>query len=205
MEIKNYSRESAISQLSLINRWCLEHYRNYPYLYAADEEPIINPSDLMYVNDPNALVVTARENSRAIALATGIPLSSVYLTSYYFSAELLDKFKEKSLNPEEIWYVGYFLTTLEHRNNQTVILAIYDRLVDFAKQLGKKKICYIETVREENHPQKPKNFQSLEPWEKIITGFGKTDITTGFTYPTLQIDGTVKNEENLFIFFIKNL
>lgn len=66
IEIKSYSRESAISQLSLINRWCLKHYRNYPYLYAADEEPIISPSDLMYVNDPNALVVTARENSNVI-------------------------------------------------------------------------------------------------------------------------------------------
>jgi hypothetical protein len=205
MEITNYSRESAISQLSLINRWCLEHYRNYPYLYAADEEPIINPSDLMYVNDPNALVVIARENSNAIALATGIPLSSVYLTSYYFSAELLDKFKEKNLNPEEIWYVGYFLTTLEHRNNRTVIKTIYDRLVDRAKQIGKKKICYIETVREKNHPQKPQNFQSLEPWGEIITGFSQTDITTSFTYPTVQKDGTVKEEENTFRFFIKAL
>lgn len=99
----------------------------------------------------------------------------------------------------------YFLTTLKDRNNQTVILAIYDRLVDFAKQLGKIKICYIETIRKENHPQKPDNFQSLEPWGEMITGFNQTDITTSFTYPSVQIDDTVKDEENIFKFFIKEL
>lgn len=205
MKISTYTREKIIPFLSSMNSWCVNFLRGYPYLYVPPVEQIINPSDIMYVNDPNALVLIAEEQDMTQSVATGIPLNSAYLLSYYFNPEIINKFKNRGYDPHKIWYMGYFLTTPEYRENGKFIQSIYEKFIKHAVKLGKTQLSYVNVVRAADHPLKPDNFKNPEPWEDMIKDFLDTGVTTKATWPTLQQNNSIKNEEHEIRFYIKNI
>lgn len=98
-----------------------------------------------------------------------------------------------------------FLIAPEYRNNEMFIMSMYNALVKEAQKRGKTQICYIDIVRDENHPLKPASFVSPEPWGETITGFESMGISVELSWPTEQADGSVKEEANILQFYIKNI
>lgn len=205
MEIVSYSQEEVVGRLPLMNSWCSHHLKGYPYLYISPPEQIINPSDIIYVNDPNALVVIATVGSETVGCAAGIPLDSEHLVKYYFSPEIIHKFKNQGFKPDKIWYVGYFLMALEYRQDLKTIETIYEKHRATAKKIGLNQLCYVEVLRPDNDPRKPSSFQPPKPWGNLILGFTETNVKIKSSWFSIQQDGTVKLEENDLMFFIKEI
>lgn len=205
MEIVSYSRENVVGRLPLMNSWCSYHLKGYPYLYVTPPEQIINPSDVIYVNDPNALVVIATVGSETVGCAAGIPLSSQHLAQYYFSPKIINQFQEKGFKIDKIWYVGYFLMALDYREDFKTIETIYKKHVAHAKTIGLNQLCYVEVLRPDNEERKPNSFQSPEPWGNLILGFRETNVKMKSSWLSIQQDGTIKLEENDLTFFIKEI
>ncbi len=203
MEINLYQREKITPFLIEMNRWCMRQLKNYPYFYVPPETQLINPSDIMYVNDPDALLVIAKNQEEIISVATGIPLNSSYLTSYYFSPEIIDQFKDAGSDPKKIWYMGYFLLAEKYRDDHALINAIYEKFIAQVLNLNCNYISYVNVPADASHPLKPKNYRYMEPWGDVIQGFEKTPVVTQANWPTLQVDGSVKENEHQIIFMIK--
>ena len=205
MDIQTYSRDAVIPQLALMNAWCTKQLKNFPYLYQPADVQLVNFSDVMYVNDPHALVVVAKNEGKIVGVAAGIPQDSCYLTTYYFSPEIIPQFKNNHYRPEKIWYMGYFLMDSQYTDDEKIIHAIYELFVNHAKKLGKTYLSYVNVLREENHPLRPTNYRYLEPWGQVITDFIDSNVHIVAEWPTLQLDHSVKNEQHKIAFYLKNI
>lgn len=203
--IKTYQREEVLALLPAMHEMCAQQLAAFPYLYAPRKDQLVNPSDTIYANEKDALVMAVHVDGKIEGVATGIPLSSFYLTAHYFSPELIDKFKDKGFDPSTIWYVGYLLLATKLRKDEKLVHSLYEKMSAFAKQQGKTQICYVDVVREKNHPLRPKDYLHPEPWEDIIKGFKSTGITVQASWPHRQVDYTVKEETISILFYMGDL
>lgn len=205
MEIKQYTQKEVLQQLSLMNEWVMRQFSAFPYLFPPRHDQIISVQDTIYVNEKESTVVIAKDGQKVIAVATGIALSSYYLTNFYFAPALLDNFRAQGHDPSRIWYMGYFLVAPEHQDDEKLIFSIYDLFTEFAKKNGKSQICYLDIESDDSHPLRHKNYRDPEPWGRIIKGFKDSKARFEGTWPTKQADGTVKDELHKELFFLKDL
>src|SRR5262249_31628511 len=59
--IEAYQRENIVPLLPLLNSWGERAFSAYPYLLSSPKEQIVCPSDLIFVNSLNALVILAKK------------------------------------------------------------------------------------------------------------------------------------------------
>lgn len=205
IEMNLLSGESALAFAPTIHEWVSHHFRSYPYLYAAKEDETVNSGDLIYGKADQAFVIAPKMGGKIAGILAAIPLDAPLLNGEYLPADMADRIKEKGFHPEKILYIGMFLIAPEYRQDKSFVCSLYDQLVKSAKERGKTEICYIEILREENHPLKPAFYLPPEPWGEMISGFKSMDITVDLTWPTLQPDGSTKDEANKLLFYIKNI
>jgi hypothetical protein len=197
--------KEVIPWLPAMNEQCAQCLRGFPYLYSPTTGQIINPSDTIYVNEKDSLVIVAENAEGIVGIAAGLPLSSYYLAAHYFSPEAIEKFREKGYDPKNIWYMGYFLMGPKFQNNADLIDSIYSSFVEKAKTLGKTQICYIDVIRSDTHSLRPNNYSHPEPYGSIIKGFSKTAVEIESTWPTFQVGGEIKAETHQLVFYISDL
>jgi hypothetical protein len=101
--------------------------------------------------------------------------------------------------------MNYFLVTPRLRDDETLVRSIFEKQIQFAKQLGKKQICFMEIVQDENHPLKSLDSTSPEPWGDMIKGYKNMGLSLTLSWPTLQADGSAKEEEHIVQFYILDL
>lgn len=204
MQVQTFSREEVLPLLPLLHEWLAKHLIGFPYYYAPPKEQLIHPFDSVYVNEKEALVVIAKQSNEAIGIASGISLDSFYLVynlGNVFPAELIEQFKEKGFQPNEILYVGYFLMAEGHKENTRAVLEIFDQLVAAAKRWGKKQICYIQVLCDESRMK-----ESPEPYGTIIPGFRPSGVEMlNQSWPTLQSDGSMQMQSHDMAFYIMDI
>lgn len=204
MQVQTFSREDVIPLLPLLHEWLAKHLLGFPYYYAPPKEQLIHPFDTVYVNEKQALVVIAKQGNEVIGIAAGISLGSFYLDynlGNVFSSELIEQFKEKGFQPNEVLYVGYFLMAEGHKKNAGAILQIFDQLIAAAKKWGKKQICYIQVLCDESQMK-----ESPEPYGTIIPGFRPSGVEMrNLSWPTLQSDGSMQMQSHDMFFYIMDL
>ncbi len=205
IKLQQFVGKEVISWLPAMNTHCAECLREFPYLYAPPSRQIINPTDTIYVNEKDALVTVVENAEGIIGIASGLPLSSYYLAAHYFSPAIIEKFREKGYNPENIGYMGYFLMRPKFQNDADLIHSIYRSFVEKAKLLGKTQICYIDVIRSDTHPLRPNTYSHPEPYSHTIKGFSKTAIEIESTWPTFQVGGEIKDESHQLVFYISAL
>lgn len=205
MEVQTFSREEVLPLLPLLHEWLAKHLLGFPYYYAPPKEQLIHPFDTVYVNEKEALVVIAKQSNEVIGIASGVSLGSFYLNNNVvgnvFSPELIEQFKEKGFQPNEVLYVGYFLMAECHKENTRAVLEIFDQLIAAAKKWGKKQICYIQVLCDESRIK-----ESPEPYGTIIPGFRHSGVVMlNLSWPTLQSDGSMQMQSHDMAFYIMDI
>lgn len=205
LTILTLSGKALLPWLPAMHEQCAKQLRLFPYLYAPLEEQYISPTDTTYVNSPESLVAIVKNKEDVVGIAAGIPLNSPFLSAHYFSNELLSQFQSQGHDPDKIWYMGYFLMNPEYQEDAQLIHSLYELFADHARALGKTQLCYVDALFSEDHPLKPLNYQHPEPWERLIGGFISSNVNIEASWPTLQSDGSVKEETHPICFYLKDL
>lgn len=204
MQVQTFSRDEVLPLLPLLHEWLSKHLLGFPYYYAPPKEQLIHPFDTVYVNEKEALIVIAKQSNEVIGIASGISLGSFYLdynVGNVFSPELIEQFKEKGFQPNEVLYVGYFLMAESHKENARAVLEIFDQLIAAAKKWGKKHICYIQVLCDESRMK-----ESPEPYGTIIPGFRNSGVVMhNLSWPTLQSDGSMQMQNHDMAFYIMDI
>lgn len=68
--------------------------------------------------------------------------------------------------------------------------------------------CFITGVQSDGHPLKPAGLRSAEEQDAVVaraTGFTRTDSFMRIEWPTLQADGSAKNEMNKLRWWVKTV
>lgn len=156
----------------------------------------------LFLNEKNAQVVIVRKGEQVIGVAAGFPLDSSYSI---LDLSLFKKTSIQNFNLSQTFYISYFLTAPEYRNNPTLVLMIYNHLVQFAHTLSKKQLCYFQDIGRKEHPLKPQKPVPIEPWGYVIGGFKNIGMNMNISWPTVQPDFSVKEEQHEVEFLIKDI
>lgn len=204
VKIQTFSREEVIPLLPLLHEWLVKHLVGFPYYYAPPKEQLIHPFDTVYVNEKEALIIIAKEKDEVIGVAAGVSLGSFYLDynlGNVFSPHLIEQFKEKGFQPNEVLYIGYFLMAENHKENTETVLKIFDEILAAAKKWGKKHICYIQV-----HCNQSRMRESPEPYGTIISGFRDSGVEMhNLSWPTLQADGSMQLKSHDMAFYVMDI
>lgn len=193
-EIKVYQGEKGMPLIPTIDEWVIYHAKKFPYLYVNQSE--IVPHDIFF-KDPQGFVLFAERKNEKIALLAAIPMDSPQMDGANHNPfSDMSSYKNLGFNPEQIMYGAVFFIADTERENRDLILAMYRQAAKLAAERGKKQFCYFTTDREVNHPLKPLNYVPPEPWEELPILVRNMGIHVNFTWPTLQADGSVKNQLN---------
>ncbi len=201
--ITAYRNESVKALRAELDKWAVDAYREYPYLYVYQEETDYNT---LFEVDPDAIVLFAERNGQRIGMLSASPLSSPYLKEQnYTPAAYLDQIKEKGYNPENIYYISCFLLQKEERQNKEAARLLFNAAVEFAKKIGKTKICYMEIEANPDSPLKPENYLPCEPWDILDKPFKNMNVVVQSTWPTLQLDKSVCEEEHSLSLYVLDI
>lgn len=177
--------------------------KEYPYLYVNQKETNYNA---IFENDPKAFVVVAKKDGEVIGVMQANPLASPYFKDQDYSPEKsIDQIKKKGFNPDKILYVSTFMLSKDERANSKLSKQMFDKAIAFAKKMGDSQICYMEILEEKNHPLRPSTYVSPEPWKELGRNIKNMDVAFNMSWPTLQADGKVKNEDHKMAFYVIDL
>lgn len=175
----------------------IEQFKGYPYLYDGNMDFEYNYLN-GYVSTPKSAFAIAFWQDQPVALITGMPL-------YDFNKDVpngLDAFKQAGLNAEEYYYFGEFLILPEHRDDSLIskLAAIFE---DYVASIGYTKTCFMEESND-SHPLKPADYQEKD-YLLLRDGYKKTSAVIGYTWPTFQLDGSIKEQTHDLNYWIKDL
>jgi len=173
-------------------------FRAFPYLYegtTAYEEKYLQG----YVKEPRALLVRVLDGEQVIAVATSTPLAS----SADIVAEAPQRFAAAGHDPKSFYYYAEILVNPAYRG-RGVARRVYEERERHARAWGYRHLCLAVVERPEGHPLKPKDYAPPERiW--IRDGFEKSAIRFAYEWPTIQPDGTIVEQQNPMVFWMKGL
>lgn len=130
-------------------------FRDWPYLYDGDpdyERRYLRP----YLDSPDAVVAGAFEGERLVGAATGAPLAD-------HAADFAAAFAGSGLNLADIYYCAESVLLPGFRG-----LGIGHRFFDIregkARDLGCRHVAFCAVQRPADHPMRPAQARSLEPF-----------------------------------------
>jgi len=168
-------------------------FHEYPYLYDGYREDELKYLRL-YMETPEAFVLSATDSGAMIGAATGIPLR-------YEQNMLIDPFACTSYPVDKLFYIGEVLFYPSYRDRGLGV-RLLNRIDEYVRNLGNYRYLTCATVvRPENHEQRPENYVPIDRFLSR-TGFIKLQgITTSFAWK--EIDGS--NREHPMQFWVKGL
>jgi hypothetical protein len=208
IEVTTYQKEEIIPLLTLLNDWIEREFSQYPYLYAAPEDRIIFPSDIILVNSKKALVALAKKEGSVVGMAAMISFDVDFLHTTYLDGlfpHLLENVRASGLDPSKMLYVDYFITEPAYHNDEQIVQSLYESIKGFAKSLGKTQVCFIQERGCPYHPACPKKPYHIEPWGEIIQGVQDPGIRSRSSWPTIDQSGNAKETEHSPEFFFIDL
>lgn len=201
--VETYSNTQVKNIRPVLDEFLYNVLKEYPYLYVHQNETNYNS---IFEKDPKAFVLLARKDGKLIGALQANPLNSHYFKGEDYSPEKsLAKIKKNGFNPAKILYVSTFMFSKDERTNSAAINQMFDKTVEIAKKMGDTQICYMEIVEAKNHPLRPDSYISIEPWKELGRKIKNMKVDSTMSWPTLQSDGKVKNEEHKMEFYIIDL
>lgn len=135
-------------------------FREFPYLYEGSLE-YERQYLQTYWRSPSSLVVVVRDDAdgRAVGATTALPLADE-------SKEFQKPFLERALDVREYFYLGESVLLPGFRG-QGLGHSFFDERESHAAALGFKHACFCAVERPADHPARPADYRSLEPfWRK---------------------------------------
>jgi hypothetical protein len=201
--ITTHQGQQSYPLVPLIDEWVIYHSRKFPFLYVNQGEII--PHHLFF-DDPQAFVLLAECAGEKVGLLAAIPMLSPFMDAANYNPFVdISLFTKRGFDPKKILYVAVFFVADDQRSNHQLITALYERAAEIAIDSNFKQMCHFTTIREINHPLKPDPYIPPEPWAELPRPLQPMGITVEFTWPTLQADGSVKNQTNLQELFVVDL
>lgn len=176
----------------------LDLFKEYPYLYAGDlagERKYLS----LYTLDPHSILAIAKVNEQFAGISIGTPL----LGKANLFPDAKQLFESIQLKAAECYYYGDVLILKPYRG-LSIVTKFFHKQDVLIKSWGYKYACSMTVIREEDHPLKPKNYQSDDAIGKHF-GYTKTAIKIKVNWPTMQPDYSVKNMDNELVFWVKKL
>jgi len=191
MQIMNY--------MVIVPEIILNTFKEYPYLHSPTIE---EKKDYIgwFARHKKSMLVVSTKDEKIAGFITGIPMKA--LRDYIPSIE--DLCTKNSIKIKDCYYCGDVIV-LPDFQKQGVCSALFSAFENKVASMGYKCISLITSVREADHPLKPKNYRDPEAiWEHY--GFRKTSLVITNMQPTvIDAAGTVKDIENSFIFWVKEI
>jgi GNAT superfamily N-acetyltransferase len=168
-------------------------FREYPYLYDGRREDELNYLRL-YMEDPDAFVISVDDAGSMVGAATGIPLC-------HENQALIDPLAGTSYPVAETFYVGELLFFPAYRNHG-LGLGLITMVEEQVRSLGTfRYLTCLTVIRPDDHPLCPKGYVPIDRFLDCI-GFGcLPGVTTSFSWK--EIDGI--SREHPMQFRIKDL
>lgn len=197
MTINKHFQANIANYTHLLAEWRIKYFREFPYLY---EGSFAYEQDYLagYVTGKDAMLLTVSDNNEIVAIATSIAILGEADIIAHANEHLKDK-----VDLEKCAYLGEVIIAESHRG-KGLSRKIFSTQEEYYKSLGYTSVCFLTVIREENHPLKPANY--LDPavyW--TANGYTKTNIISTFDWPTIQADGSVIEQQNEMVYWLKEI
>jgi GNAT superfamily N-acetyltransferase len=146
------------ARLDDVARLRIEVFRDWPYLYDGD---IAYERDYLqsYRDSADAIVVGAFDGDTLVGAATGSPLAD-------HAEEFGDAFDGTGIAIDDVFYCAESVLRPPYRGQGTGH-AFFDLREAHARRLGARYAAFCAVVRPEDHPDRPADYQPLDPfWRK---------------------------------------
>lgn len=200
-EIETYSKEEIAAHTSLVEEWVRRDYIHYPYLWV----PKSTDTSLdVFLNEESSLLTLIKQEGCVVGMAIGMAFDAEHLSNY-FEVPLIKLAKEQGIRPETLYYISFFLTAPDYRNEKNIVDAIYNAQAKYAKSLLKTHICFWSPLDNQHQSLRPISPIPIEPWGDVIQNYKPMHIELNLSWNTLQADGSTKEEIHPVQFFMKSL
>jgi len=157
-EIRRVTGEAVLEYLEDAARLRIAVFREFPYLYAGEEE---SEREYLtrYAECPRSVFVIAIGNGDVVGVSTGLPLAEA---DESFQAPFLNA----GLEPAEWFYCGESVLDRTWRG-KGIGHRFFDEREAHARALGLRKTCFCSVVREPGHPLCPTDYRPNDAfWAK---------------------------------------
>ena len=183
---------------ALVSQFRIEHFKTYPYLYVGnmdyEAEYIAG-----FAGDPKSMLVLAKHEGQVVAVSTAMPL----VTPADILRDTEKAFKSADRDPKDFYYFGEVIVHPDFRK-KGLTRAIYAAQELAAKDMGFSGVCFLTVERDEKDPRKPEGYVSSDVVFRAL-GYAKLPITINYHWPTIGLDGTVRDIDNPLSFWYRKL
>jgi len=184
--------------LDVLIQFRLDYFKEYPYLYfgtSSSERKYLST----YMSHQKGAVAIAKYKDDVVGFLTGVPL----LAFNEMAKKIQLMFHDPNTLLDDYFYFGDVIVSPQYRSHglATRLFSKFDTAI---QQWGFKNACLLTIVREENHPLKPKHYKVTNSlWNHL--GFLKTPVKIKIQWPTIQVNGEIKDEVNVLDFWSKKI
>jgi GNAT superfamily N-acetyltransferase len=174
ISVESLSGNAAHSYLVELARLRIAVFRDFPYLYDGDLAYETNYLQT-YFTAAQSIVVLVKDAGQIVGASTAIPAK-------YETLEVQKPILAKGFQLESVFYCGESVLLPQYRG-QGIGRKFFEYREAHAGRLGGfTHCCFCAVQRPEEHPLRPKNYQSLDTfWQK--QGYAKqSDMTTSFMW-----------------------
>lgn len=189
MQIMNY--------IDIVPEIILNTFKEYPYLHSPSLEEKKEYVS-WFADHTEGMLIICQDKQKLAGFITGVPIQAVR----DFVVDINSLFQKHGFNSDDYYYCGDVIVLPDYQK-QGVCSTMFTLFEQQVESWGYKGITLITSIREENHPLKPKEYRDSESiWQHY--GFEKTSIVIKNFQPTvIDAKGTVADRENSFAFWVK--
>jgi GNAT superfamily N-acetyltransferase len=186
IRIEVFKGEETQPYIPVLSEMSIEAFHNFPYLYAGSREDTVAYTQ----GYSHGLLIVAFKHEAIVGIYPGMPMNAPNV----FLEQWSEKLAERGIDVSKCFYAGALIVK-PLLQKQGIGSQLIRRLIQETKEMSFSTMMGITSVRPLNHPLCPPNyFDTDQLWEKY--GFEKTSIVFSTTWPTLQEDGSIKEETN---------
>jgi hypothetical protein len=189
----------VLDHIDDIAKFRMKYFRDFPYLYDGNlkyEKNYLRG----YTQDEKSLLIIIRNlNNDIVGIATAIPL--VTSSDILKETELL--FSANEINPCDFYYCGEVILDYSIRS-KGIVSKIFEICEKFASTNGFNSVAIATVIRSTDDPRNTSAIMDLDKlWGRM--GFLKTNLTFGYSWPTIQRNGESIDSINQMIFWTKKV
>ncbi|MDY0217456.1 MAG: GNAT family N-acetyltransferase [Bacteroidales bacterium] len=188
MEIKVVSAQEIESYIDIIANLRITIFKEYPYLYDGDytyEQKYLKK----FLETPDSLICVAYDENQIVGAITALPLK--------YEDELIKKpFLNQGISMDTVYYYSEALILQEYRK-KGIGIKMFKMAEEKIISMGKYTFFTFAAIeRNENHPQKPKDYQSPYPFFGKIGFQQRRDLVCQMSWK--EIDQTQESIKSLY-------
>lgn len=180
--------------IDTIGQLRLETYKDYPYFYYGTLE-LEREYLQLYNESKDGMVAQAEIDGKLAGVLTGKPLCAFEQAAQFF--------EDAGYDPKEYYYFGEIIVIPQFRR-LGIARKLFAMLEQKIRELGYKKVCFMIIDEQEIDSLKPENYEDPTLLSMHL-GYSKMNIVMSHDWPTIQKDGTVKNNTHDMVFWEKQL